>query len=118
MENDNQFADLWREAFTGYKKRTGRDILLEVSKSPDLQSVEGLQRMIEQTDKNFNAFRHRHAIWGYLGSVLKPAQLFTGLAQTAVSLTPFAPGKFQLRPEFPVKPTAEVLRNASHGFGR
>jgi len=66
MEQDYQFAELWREAFTIYKKRTGRDLLLAISKYPSLQSVEGLQRMIEQTDKNFNAFRHRHALWDYL----------------------------------------------------
>jgi hypothetical protein len=94
MEQDYQFAELWREAFTIYKKSTGRDLLLEISKHPSLQSVEGLQGMIEQTDKNFNAFRHRHAIWDYLRGVMKPVQLFAGLAQAGISLTPFAPGKF------------------------
>lgn len=94
MEQDYQFAELWREAFTIYKKRTGRDLLLEISKYPSLQSVEGLQRMIEQTDKNFNAFRHRHALWDYLRVVMKPVQLFAGLTQAGISVTPFAPGKF------------------------
>jgi len=93
MEQDYQFVELWREAFTIYKKRTGRDLLLEISKYPSLQSVEGLQRMIEQTDKNFNAFRHRHALWDYLRVVMKPVQLFAGLTQAGISLTPFAPGK-------------------------
>lgn len=101
MEQDYQFAELWREAFTIYKKRTGRDLLLEISKYPSLQSVEGLQRMIEQTDKNFNAFRHRHALWDYLRVVMKPVQLFAGLTQAGISLTPFAPGKgFSSRTSF------------------
>jgi hypothetical protein len=56
MEHNYQFAELWREAFTAYKKSTGRDLLSQISQYPNLQTVEGLQQMVEQTDKNFSAF--------------------------------------------------------------
>jgi hypothetical protein len=94
MEHDYEFAGIWREAFEEYKKRTGRDLLIVINKNPSLQSVEDLQGMIEQTNKDFGAFRHRHAIWSCLKSVMRPVQVLGSLAQSGLGLTPFAPGKF------------------------
>lgn len=91
MNTTDQFASLWQEALAAYEKTSERPLSEINQNGTNMQTVDDLRNVIEQTDRNFSSFRNRHKIWSYLKVVLGPVQILGGLGQSAIGLTPFAP---------------------------
>ena len=90
-EDDSTFTQTWSDAFDAYKKSTGRDIKLDTALQR-LNTTDDLLQKIESQQTDFDTFRSKHSkVWTSLSSAMKPIELLAGLAQGALTLTPFAP---------------------------
>lgn len=90
-EDEQQITRIWAEALDTYYKRTDRDIRKE-STFATICTTDDLLKKIEGKQQNFENFRHKQGkLWEVLRAAMKPVELLGGLAQDAVSLTPFAP---------------------------
>ena len=90
------FDDLWRDAFDAYQRETGRPLLRE-HVLQTLHSPDDLLNEIESQSQEFGGWRSKNRkLWTTLSTLLVPVTALGGLAQDAVSLTPFAPASVVL----------------------
>ncbi len=73
--SQEQFSDIWAEAFVNYKKRTGRDLKTD-GEIKGLQSVDDLLRKLDQSEKGFQDFRGQNPkLWKAISVISKPVIL-------------------------------------------
>jgi len=91
MADNEEFSQMWAEAYRRYEDETGRDLKLNPALE-SLRTTDDLIAHIEKTSENHGAFRSKHAkLWSQLLASMKPLEQIGTVAQAAVGLSPFAP---------------------------
>jgi hypothetical protein len=91
MSNTQAFDELWAKALDKYIETTSRteseQALLKQLKTPD-----DLEKQLETDRDKFSSFRAKQGkLTGRLKKVVKPFTVLSGIASSAISLSPFAP---------------------------
>ena len=85
------FDALWRDAFEAYFTSTKRTPV-EKDELKELHNLDDLQKHLEKDKGKFNQFRAKHSkVTGILKAVLEPFMALSGVASSALSMTPYAP---------------------------
>jgi len=84
-------GDLWLEAVAKYVRQTGRTLKPDTTLFK-VQSLDDLGKAVENETKRLSKFREDHGkVYVALRKCIKPLECMTDLAQTVVSVTPYAP---------------------------
>lgn len=91
MSSTQVFDDLWQQALDKYIDSTGRtereQALLKQLKTPD-----DLETELAKERDRFETFRAKHGrLTGRLKKAVRPLTVLSGIASSAISLSPFAP---------------------------
>ena len=91
LHGANTFDLMWGRALKNYEQSTGRHVWDE-DQLNDLKSIESLMDKLDSRQRYFITWREKHGkLRSALSKMLPSIKRFGDVAQTALSLTPFAP---------------------------
>lgn len=91
MGGDTNFDDLWDHALEKYFKSTGRSSE-EKSLMLKLRDPDDLFNQLEVDHQRFMSFRGKHSkLFNAVKQTVRPFMVLASIAQSAISLSPFAP---------------------------